>query len=212
MGSEGPEAGRPSALREQGKSLLVSGEDWPGLASASSIAYPLDRCIQIDSTQPEASVIHAPSGTSRAGSQHLWPKVAGVTQQETRGWMMNRFPGRKCQATIGERSRLSKVCGQVTIETIVSEGIDKGELRKVCTEPPARYVTPSRVRKVADDPKEKAQEERQRREAAIASTTGIQTLAPSPKPFMKRLNAGNPAVLRYPRSILGFAHGLQVAS
>jgi ParB family chromosome partitioning protein len=34
-----------------------------------------------------------------------------------------------------------------------------------------------RSQKVADDPKAKAQEERQRREAAIANTTGIRTLA-----------------------------------
>jgi ParB family chromosome partitioning protein len=70
-----------------------------------------------------------------------------------------------------------KTC-KFTTEAIVSEGIDKGELRKVCTEPtcPVHHPKP-RSQKVADDSKAKAQEERQRREAAIANTTGIRTLA-----------------------------------
>jgi ParB family chromosome partitioning protein len=69
-----------------------------------------------------------------------------------------------------------KTC-KFTTEAIVSEGIDKGELRKVCTEPtcPMHHPKP-RSQKVADDPKAKAQEERQRREVAIANTTGIRTL------------------------------------
>jgi ParB family chromosome partitioning protein len=70
-----------------------------------------------------------------------------------------------------------KTCKYAT-EAIVSEGIDKGELRKVCTEPtcPVHHPKP-RPQKVADDPKAKAQEERQRREIAIANTIGIRTLA-----------------------------------
>ena len=57
-----------------------------------------------------------------------------------------------------------KTC-KYTTEAIVSEGIDKGELRKVCTEPtcPVHHPKP-RSQRVADDPKAKAQEERQRRE------------------------------------------------
>jgi ParB family transcriptional regulator, chromosome partitioning protein len=60
----------------------------------------------------------------------------------------------------------------------VSEGIDKGKIRKVCTELtcPVHHPKP-RSQKVADDPKAKAHEERQRREVAIANTTGIRTLA-----------------------------------
>ncbi len=70
-----------------------------------------------------------------------------------------------------------KTC-KFTTEAIVSEGIDKGELRKVCTEPtcPVHHPKP-RSQKVTVDPKAKAQEERQRREIAIANTTGIRTLA-----------------------------------
>jgi ParB family chromosome partitioning protein len=65
-----------------------------------------------------------------------------------------------------------------TTEAIVSEGSDKGELRKVCTEPTCPVHRPKpRSQKIADDPKAKAQEERQRREIAIANTTGIRTLA-----------------------------------
>jgi ParB family chromosome partitioning protein len=70
-----------------------------------------------------------------------------------------------------------KTC-KYTTEAIVSEGIDKGELRKVCTEPTCPVHHPkSRSQKVADDPKAKAQEERQRQEVAIANTIGIRSLA-----------------------------------
>ena len=70
-----------------------------------------------------------------------------------------------------------KTC-QHTTEAIVSEGIDKGELRKVCTEStcPVHHPKP-RPQKVADDAKWKAEQEKQRREAAIANTTGIRILA-----------------------------------
>jgi ParB family chromosome partitioning protein len=51
-------------------------------------------------------------------------------------------PGSKEEATRPE----FKTC-KYTTEAIVSEGIDKGELRKVCTEPTARCITPSRVRR-----------------------------------------------------------------
>ena len=76
-----------------------------------------------------------------------------------------------------------KTC-KFTTEAIVSEGIDKGELRKVYTEPtcPVHHPKP-RSQKVADDPKAKAQEERQRREIAIANTTGTALLPPSQRPF-----------------------------
>ena len=60
----------------------------------------------------------------------------------------------------------------------MSEGIDKGELRKVCTEPTCPVHHPKvRPQKITDDPKAKVQEERQHREIAIANTTGIRTLA-----------------------------------
>ena len=70
-----------------------------------------------------------------------------------------------------------KTC-KYTTEAIVSEGVDKGELRKVCTEPtcPVHHSKP-RAQKVADDGKWKAEQEKRRREAAIANTTGIRILA-----------------------------------
>jgi ParB family transcriptional regulator, chromosome partitioning protein len=70
-----------------------------------------------------------------------------------------------------------KTC-KYTTEAIISEGIDKGQLRRVCTEPtcPVHHPKP-RPQKVADDTKWKAEQEKQRREAAIANTTGIRILA-----------------------------------
>jgi ParB family transcriptional regulator, chromosome partitioning protein len=70
-----------------------------------------------------------------------------------------------------------KTCKHTT-EAIVSEGIDKGQLRRVCPEPtcPVHHPKP-RPQKVADDTKWKAEQEKQRREAAIANTTGIRILA-----------------------------------
>jgi ParB family chromosome partitioning protein len=82
-------------------------------------------------------------------------------------------PATKEQATRPE----FKTC-KYTTDAIVSEGIDKGELRKVCTEPTCSVHHPkSRSQKVADDPKWKAEQEKQRREQAIANATGIRTLA-----------------------------------
>jgi ParB family transcriptional regulator, chromosome partitioning protein len=65
-----------------------------------------------------------------------------------------------------------------TTDAIVSDGIDKGEIRKVCTEVgcPVHHPKP-RPQKVADDAKWKAEQAKQRREAAIANTTGIRILA-----------------------------------
>jgi ParB family transcriptional regulator, chromosome partitioning protein len=70
-----------------------------------------------------------------------------------------------------------KTC-KYTTEAIVSEGVDKGEIRKVCTEPtcPVHHSKP-RAQKVADDGKWKAEQEKERREAAIANTTGLRILA-----------------------------------
>jgi ParB family chromosome partitioning protein len=70
-----------------------------------------------------------------------------------------------------------KTC-KYTTEAIVSEGIDKGELRKVCIEPTCTVHHPKqRPQKVADDAKWKAEQEKQRKEAAIANTAGIRILA-----------------------------------
>ena len=68
-----------------------------------------------------------------------------------------------------------KTC-KYTTEAIVSDGIDKGELRKVCTEPTCPVHHPKK-QSSADDAKWKAEQEKQRKEAAIANTTGIRILA-----------------------------------
>ena len=70
-----------------------------------------------------------------------------------------------------------KTC-KYTTDAIVSEGIDKGQLRKVCTESscPVHHPKP-RPQKVADDAKWKAEQEKQRREQAIANATGLRVLA-----------------------------------
>jgi ParB family chromosome partitioning protein len=70
-----------------------------------------------------------------------------------------------------------KTCKHTT-EAIVSDGIDKGELRKVCTDLNCPVHHPKkRPQQIADDGKWKAEQEKQRREAALANTVGIRTLA-----------------------------------
>ena len=70
-----------------------------------------------------------------------------------------------------------KTC-KYTTEAIVSDGIDKGELRKVCTEANCPVHHPKkRPQQIADDAKWKAEQEKQREETAIANTTGIRILA-----------------------------------
>jgi ParB family chromosome partitioning protein len=70
-----------------------------------------------------------------------------------------------------------KTC-KYTTEAIVSDGIDKGEIRKVCTEANCPVHHPKkRPQQIADDAKWKAEQEKQRKETAIANTTGIRILA-----------------------------------
>jgi ParB family chromosome partitioning protein len=70
-----------------------------------------------------------------------------------------------------------KTC-KYTTEAIVSDGIDKGELRKVCTQADCPVHHPKKSpQRIADDGKAKAEQERQRRDDAIANTTGIRILA-----------------------------------
>ena len=61
-------------------------------------------------------------------------------------------------------------------EAIVTEGNEKGELRKVCSNStcPVHHPTKERSR---DDGKWKAEQEQRRREEAIANTTGIRVLS-----------------------------------
>jgi ParB family transcriptional regulator, chromosome partitioning protein len=70
-----------------------------------------------------------------------------------------------------------KTC-KYTADAIVSEGIDKGQLRKVCPEPTCRVHQPEqRPHKAVDDAKWKAEQERQRRAMAIAHATGLRILS-----------------------------------
>jgi ParB family chromosome partitioning protein len=70
-----------------------------------------------------------------------------------------------------------KTC-KFTTEAIVSDGIDKGELRKVCTEPTCPVHHPKqRSPKVAGDANWKAEQEKRRKEQAIANAIGVRTLA-----------------------------------
>jgi ParB family chromosome partitioning protein len=70
-----------------------------------------------------------------------------------------------------------KTCKFVT-EAIVTEGHGQGTIQKVCTNAECPVHHPKqRSQKVADDTKWKAEQEKQRREAAIANTTSIRILA-----------------------------------
>src|ERR1700690_813168 len=68
-----------------------------------------------------------------------------------------------------------KMC-KYTTDAVVSDGIDKGEIRKVCPEPTCPVHHPKK-QSSADDTKWKAEQEKERREAAIANTIGIRILA-----------------------------------
>jgi ParB family transcriptional regulator, chromosome partitioning protein len=72
-----------------------------------------------------------------------------------------------------------KTCRFVT-EAIVTEGHGQGTIQKVCTnaECPVHHPKPKKqMPNVADNAKWKAEQEKQRTEAAIANTTGIRILA-----------------------------------
>jgi len=67
-----------------------------------------------------------------------------------------------------------KTC-KYTTDAIVSDGIDKGELRKVCTEPTCPVHHPKKQTPKADA-SFKAEQEKRRREEALANATGIRVL------------------------------------
>ena len=70
-----------------------------------------------------------------------------------------------------------KTCKFVT-QAIVADGTDKGELRKVCANPDCPVHHPKKQQRRADpDAAIKAAQEKQRREEAIANTTGVRVLA-----------------------------------
>jgi ParB family chromosome partitioning protein len=68
-----------------------------------------------------------------------------------------------------------KTC-KYTTEAIVSDGIEKGELRKVCTEPTCPVHHPKKQMPKADV-SFKAEQEKRRREEALANATGLRVLS-----------------------------------
>jgi ParB family chromosome partitioning protein len=68
-----------------------------------------------------------------------------------------------------------KTC-KYTTDAIVSEGIDKGELRKVCTEPTCPVHHPKK-QAPKTDASFKAEQEKRRREEALANATGLRVLS-----------------------------------
>jgi ParB family chromosome partitioning protein len=69
-----------------------------------------------------------------------------------------------------------KTCKFVT-EAIVADGTEKGELRKVCANPDCPVHHPKKQRQGGQaDAAFKAQQEKQRREEALAQTTGLRVL------------------------------------
>jgi ParB family chromosome partitioning protein len=79
-------------------------------------------------------------------------------------------PQRKEQANAPE----FKTC-KFTTEAIVTEGSEKGELRKICANPECPIHHPKRQRERADA-SFKAQQEKQRRDEALAQATGLRVL------------------------------------
>jgi ParB family chromosome partitioning protein len=69
-----------------------------------------------------------------------------------------------------------KTC-KYAVEAIVADGTDKGEIRKVCANPDCPVHHPKKQRRSDADAATKAAQEKQRREEAIANTTGIRVLA-----------------------------------
>lgn len=69
-----------------------------------------------------------------------------------------------------------KTC-KYTTEAIVAEGSEKGALTKVCANPECPVHHPKKQRQVTDDPAFKAEQEKRRREEAIANATGLRVLA-----------------------------------
>ena len=70
-----------------------------------------------------------------------------------------------------------KVC-KFTTEAIITEGSGVGTLHKVCANPSCPVHHPkAKPQEAADDAKWKAEQEKQRKEQAIANTTGLRVLA-----------------------------------
>jgi ParB family chromosome partitioning protein len=68
-----------------------------------------------------------------------------------------------------------KTC-KYTAEAIVTEGSEKGELRRVCANPECPVHHPKKEQRAQADPAFKAEQEKRRREEALAQTTGLRVL------------------------------------
>lgn len=109
-----------------------------------------------------------------------------------------------------------KTC-KFTSEAIVTEGNEKGELRKVCSNPTCPIHHPVK-QTTRDDAKWKAEQEQRRREEAIANTTGIRVLsaigAAVPVRLLKRdlqflLNQISPLLDEWRLQTLARQHGIR---
>jgi ParB family chromosome partitioning protein len=69
-----------------------------------------------------------------------------------------------------------KTC-KFTTEAIVTEGSDKGEIRRFAQTPTARFTIQKKEKTPANDGAFKAAQEKQRREEAIAQATGLRVLS-----------------------------------
>ena len=63
-----------------------------------------------------------------------------------------------------------------TAEAIVTEGSEKGELRRVCANPECPVHHPKKQQRTQADAAFKAEQEKRRREEALAQTTGLRVL------------------------------------
>ena len=64
-----------------------------------------------------------------------------------------------------------------TTEAIVTEGSDKGELRRICANPDCPVHHPKKGKAPANDAAFKAAQDKQRRDEALAQTTGLRVLS-----------------------------------
>ena len=113
--------------------------------------------------KPELVQISTAYGKAQEGSKVL-PRNHYTTIREEK-------PKSKEEATRPEY----KVC-KYTTEAIIAEGSDVGTVQKVCANPICPIHHP-KAHNTRNDEKQKAEQEKQRIEAALANTTGLRVLA-----------------------------------
>ena len=105
-----------------------------------------------------------------------------------------------------------KTC-KYTTDAIVSEGIDTGELRKVCTEPDCPVHHPKkRPSHNTDEAKWKGEQEKQRKEHAIANATGIRVLEAITRSRTGAVEDARPAVCRGAAGVIAGRNRLAVVA